>query len=152
MMMLIFLVILLICSNPWFQTQVAKMIGKENPTEFSGLLIALFFAAVLFMLHKYKKISEPFLFQVSKFNPRCSGLYFGKPTTFQYDRIGCNYNPPITQNNPDMIENKCVDTPCKSVQDYCKEQQNPPLGYIGTDKDTFYEGDPHLFPNFGDTK
>ena len=149
---MILFVILLICTNPWFQNKIAQVIGKDKPNEFSGLLIALFFGGILFVFHRYGKSLEPFLFQVSKFNPHCSGLYNGKPATFQYQRIGCDHNNPVSQNNPDMIKNECVQGNCKSVQDYCKEEKNPPLGYIGTENDTFYRGDPKIFTNFGDTK
>ena len=142
--MIVLFIILLICTNPWFQNKVANMCGKENPTELTGFLIALFFGAILWLL-KSNHLHEPFLFKVSEFNPRCGGLYVGKPTTFQYDRIGCNYNVPVSGNNPDMIK-----TNGKSIQPYCTPEANPPLGYIAHDKSQLYDGDPGLFPNFGD--
>ena len=74
-------------------------------------------------------------------------MYFGKPTTFQYDRIGCNYNKPVG-GNPDMIQN--IQQGDESIKGYCTPDLNPPLGYIvgDKDKDTLYDGDPHLFQNY----
>lgn len=148
MMLLIFFIILLICANPSVQNNFAKLFGKDKPTEITGFVLALIFAAGLVLYHRLKKTNEPFLFKVSKFNPRCGGLYVGKPTTFQYDRIGCNYNVPVTGNNPDFITNNG-----KSIQPYCTPEANPPLGYIVGDekRDVLYDGDPKLFTNYGDT-
>ena len=69
-----------------------------------------------------KKKKEDFLFKVSDFNPRCNGMYNGKPTTFQYNQIGCNYNQPVGY-NPDIITSNQ-----KSIRPYCDEEKNPPLG------------------------
>jgi len=147
-MMIVFLIVLLICTNPLIQNSFAKLIGKDKPTELSGLLLGLLFGSGFVIYHYLKKTKEPFLFKVSDFNPRCGGLYYGKPTTFQYDRIGCNYNVPVSENNPDMIT-----TNGKSIQGYCTPDPDPPLGYIvGDGKKDMYNGDPKLFTNYGDTK
>jgi len=143
--MIVLFIILLICTNPWFQNNLAKLFGREAPTELTGLFSALLFGLVILIINKIKHSREPFLFKVSDFNPRCGGLYIGKPTTFQYDRIGCNYNVPVSENNPDMIT-----TNGKSIQPYCTPEANPPLGYIAHDKSQLYDGDPGLFTNFGD--
>ena len=49
-------------------------------------------------------------------------MYNGKPTTFQYNQIGCNYNQPVGY-NPDIITSNQ-----KSIRPYCDEEKNPPLG------------------------
>lgn len=149
-MIYLFFLILLFCTNPTVQQRLAGLLGKEKSDVFSGLLLALIGAIIVLIIAYVRKhtTNEPFLFKVSDFNPRCGGLYRGKPTTFQYDRIGCNYNRPVTENNPDFIE-----TNGKSIQPYCTADANPPLGYIVGDKskDVLYDGDPKLFPNYGDT-
>ena len=131
LMFCIFLLILISCSNPTIQQELAKAVGKDKPDWLSGLMLALVGGMFILLISYVRKqtLNEPFLFKVSDFNPRCNGLYRGKPTTFQYDRIGCNYNRPVTEN------------------------KNPPLGYIVGDKnkDVLYDGDPKLFQNYGDT-
>jgi hypothetical protein len=150
LMFCIFLLILIICSNPTVQQELAKSVGKDKPDWLSGLMLAFIGGLLILLIFYVKKqtLNEPFLFKVSDFNPRCNGLYRGKPTTFQYDRIGCNYNRPVTENNPDFIESNL-----ESIQPYCTEDKNPPLGYIVGDKnkDVLYNGDPKLFQNYGDT-
>ena len=147
MMYFLIFFILFICANPEIQNLFANMIGKQSSDSVSGSLLALFACLLVVLVHNTTKSSsaEPFLFQVSKFNPRCNGLYRGKPSTFQYDQIGCNYNKPVG-GNPDMITSND-----KSIKGYCTPELNPPLGYIANDKDPMYGGDPHLFQNYGDT-
>lgn len=155
MMYLLFFIIIFICSNPTIQQLFANVIGKQQPDVLSGFSLAFLLCVFAILIYNIKyqtnddgeHINEPFLFQVSKFNPRCSGLYYGKPTTFQYDRIGCNYNKPVG-GNPDMIQN--VQDSDTSIKGYCTPEANPPLGYIASNKDQLYNGDPHMFPNFGD--
>ena len=133
----------MICTNPSFQTKFANLLGKESPTELSGFLIALFFGAVIYLYHlNFKKTSEPFLFEVSKYKPRLNGLYEGIPTTFQYDSILSNYNCSSNQTNPDMPKNN------ESIRTSCIPDNNPPLGKVGTEKDTFYGGNPRIFSNY----
>ena len=145
-MYFLFFIILYICANPNIQNIFAKMIGKQSADTMSGFLLA-FLASLLIVLivNTMKHNKEPFLFQVSKFNPRCNGLYRGKPSTFQYDQIGCNQNKPVG-GNPDMITSDD-----KSIKGYCTPELNPPLGYIANEKDQMYGGDPNLFQNYGDT-
>ena len=145
MYFLIFLIIFM-CAHPDIQNFFAKMIGKQSSDAMSGFLLALLSAFIVVLINTAMKHNkEPFLFQVSKFNPRCNGLYRGKPTTFQYDQIGCNHNKPVG-GNPDMITSDD-----KSIKGYCTPELNPPLGYIASDKDQMYGGDPNLFQNYGDT-
>jgi len=145
MYFLIFLIIFM-CASPDVQNTFAKMLGKSSADPFSGFFLALL-ACVLILLVEMsmKKQKESFLFQVSKFNPRCNGLYRGKPTTFQYDQIGCNYNKPVG-GNPDMITSDD-----KSIKGYCTQNLTPPLGYIADSTDQMYSGDPKMFKNYGDT-
>jgi hypothetical protein len=151
LMFSIFLFILIVCSNPNVQQQLAKMMKKDTPDWVTGLILAMLGGIVILLISYIKKqtINEPFLFKVSDFNPRCGGMYVGKPTTFQYTRMGCNYNNPVSENNPDVIE-----TNLKSIKPYCTEDPNPPLGYIVGDKskDALYGGNPHIFQSYGDTE
>jgi hypothetical protein len=152
LMFCIFLFILIVCSNPNVQQQLAKVTQKDKPDWMTGLILAILGGIVILLISYVKKqtINEPFLFKVSDFNPRCNGMYIGKPTTFQYSSMGCKYDasPSVYENNPDVIE-----TNLKSVQPYCTEDKNPPLGYIVGDKnkDAMYSGNPHIFQSYGDT-
>lgn len=150
-MYFIFFIALFICCNPTMQDMFAKSLGKDKPDSISGYVLAFLIGMIIILLcnltEKKDQISEDFLFKVSDFSPRCSGLYIGKPTTFQYDRIGCNYNKPVG-GNPDMIINQ---TNGESIKGYCTPEKNPPLGYIGDKNAVRYDGDPHILPNFGDT-
>jgi hypothetical protein len=151
MMYFIFFIAIFICSNPDFQDMFARLLGKEKSDTTSGYLSAFSIGIIIILLYnlteKKDKVSEDFLFKVSDFSPRCNGLYFGKPTTFQYDRIGCNYNKPVG-GNVDMIINE---TNGESIKSYCHEDKNSPLGYIGDKNAVRYDGDPKMFTNFGDT-
>ncbi len=144
------LICIFVVGNPTIQTHFSKLCNKVQPDMTSGFFLSLLAASLLvavFMILKRKgNLSEPFLFQVSKFNPRCNGLYIGKPTTFQYDRIGCSYNEPVSEFNPDFIKTNGVPV----APDFCKEDPNPPLGYIAHKGDQLYNSDPQMFPNFGD--
>ena len=144
---------LFIGTNPTFQQIVARSMNTEQPTVVSGFVSAFLLCLMLilcyYLYQSDNHTNEPFLFQVSKFSPRCSGLYVGKPTTFQYDQIGCNYNKPVG-GNPDMIQ---LTGPSgdHSIKGYCTPEADPPLGYIGNKDAQRYDGDPKLFPNYGDT-
>jgi hypothetical protein len=144
------LVCIFVVGNPMIQVHFANLCNKSQPDSLSGfflsLLVAGLLVAVFMILKRKENVSEPFLFQVSKFNPRCNGLYIGKPTTFQYDRIGCNYNEPVSNFNPDFIASNGV--PVSPT--FCKENPDAPLGYIAHKGDDLYDSDPKLFPNFGD--
>jgi hypothetical protein len=143
---LVFAVILIV-GNPIVQQQFAQLCKKSTVDSTTGFLLSLsgIFLLSIFLLINNESLKEPFLFKVSEFNPRCNGLYFGKPTTFQFDRIGCKYNEPVYQFNPDMIE-----TNGKSIAPYCEYKENQPLGYIAHPGDKLYDNDPHIFTNFGD--
>ena len=84
MMYFLIFFILFICANPEIQNLFANMIGKQSSDSVSGFLLALFGCLLVVLVHNTMKSSsaEPFLFQVSKFNPRCNGLYRGKPSTY----------------------------------------------------------------------
>lgn len=148
-MFCIFVFVLILCSNPNVQQKLADITKKDKPDWMTGLILALLGGIVILLISYIRKqtINEPFLFKVSDFNPRCGGLYIGKPTTFQYDQIGCNYNRPVTENSPDFIK-----TNQASIQPYCNENKHPSLGYIvGDNKEVLRGGDPNLFQNYGDT-
>ena len=144
------LVCIFVVGNPMIQSKFANLVNKVQPDTSSGFFLSLLVAGLLvvifIILNKKGNLSEPFLFQVSKFNPKCRGLYFGKPTTFQYDRIGCQYNEPVSQFNPDFIESNGVPV----APSFCKENPDAPLGYIAHKGDRLYDSDPKIFPNFGD--
>jgi hypothetical protein len=151
MMYTLVFLFLFICSNPSVQDFFASIIGKKQPDVISGFCLALLFSLVMILLYNMKQhTSEPFLFKVSNFNPRCNGLYNGKPNTFQYQQIGCNYNKPVG-GNPDMIlNNQQSDT---SIKGYCTPEQDQPLGFIASpNKDKLYGSDPHYFQSFGDSQ
>ena len=132
------LICIFVAGNPMIQARFANLCNKAQPDMSSGFFLSLLVGSLLvaiFMILKRKgNVSEPFLFQVSKFNPRCNGLYIGKPTTFQYDRIGCQYNPPVSEFNPDFINTNGVPV----APTFCKEDPNPPLGYIAHPGDHLY--------------
>ena len=46
------------------------------------VIILGLFSVIYFLFFKEQK--ENFFFEVSKCNPKCSGAYYGKPTTFQF--------------------------------------------------------------------
>jgi hypothetical protein len=72
-------------------------------------LVILIFTLIYFLLLR-SNISEPFFFQVSKCNPKCSGAYYGKPATFQFSPLSpygtkcedknCGYGMISECNNP----------------------------------------------------
>ena len=132
-MYILVLICIFVAGNPTIQARFANLCNKAQPDMSSGFFLSLLVASLLvalFMILKRKgNVSEPFLFQVSKFNPRCNGLYIGKPTTFQYDRMCCNYNEPVGS-NPDIITSNQ-----KSIKSFCNQQQNPPLG-MNANKDS----------------
>ena len=51
------------------------------------LVIVLILVAVVVLCMDRKDVQEDFFFQVSRCNPKCSGAYYGKPATFQFDTI-----------------------------------------------------------------
>ena len=130
MIYIVFFILLFLCSNPNIQQLFASFLGKDKPNAITGLCLAfLCCVLVILSLSLNDKNKEPFLFKVSDFNPRCNGMYNGKPTTFQYDRMGCNYNEPVGS-NPDIITSNQ-----KSIKSFCNQQQNPPLG-MNANKDS----------------
>ena len=146
-MYIIFFLVIFICSNPDVQEYFAKLIGKDKANAMSGFLLAFLFGLLIIFIYSLnnQNVSENFLFKVSDFNPRLNGLYNGKPTPFQFDRIGCDHNPPVG-GNPDMITSNG-----ESIQKYCQYRKDPISEYIGDKNETYYGTDPHIFPNFGDT-
>jgi hypothetical protein len=126
----ILFLILFLCANPEIQNLFASFLGQEKPNVFSGFCLAFLCCLLIIIIINFgknsgkdpKKNKEDFLFKVSEFNPRCNGMYNGKPTTFQYNQIGCNYNQPVGY-NPDIITSNQ-----KSIRPYCDEEKNPPLG------------------------
>jgi hypothetical protein len=119
---------LFLCSNPQIQELFAKLLGKDKPDPLSGYLLALLSGLFIIFVYsinynekKKEKNREDFLFKVSDFNPKASGLYFGKPTPFQFDRIGCTNNYPVGGNN-DMITNNMKSI--KPYCEYCKTKEN----------------------------
>lgn len=129
----ILFLILFLCANPDIQNLFASFLGQEKPSVLTGFCLA-FLCCILIILLKNlsEKNKEDFLFKVSDFNPRCNGMYNGKPTTFQYDRIGCNYNEPVGH-NPDIITSNQ-----KTIHSYCNEEKNPPLGMYSNKDSKLY--------------
>jgi len=48
-------------------------------------IILILFSLIYFLF--LRQTNEPFFFQVSKCNPKCSGAYYGKPATFQFSPL-----------------------------------------------------------------
>ena len=142
-MFYLFFIVLLICTNPRIQQQMALMLQKDMPDDMSGLILAIVGALLIICIaYGMQKCSttEPFLFEVSKNKSRCSGLYVGIPSSFQYDQIGCNQNWPVSEHNPDFVS---VDG--KSARSCCCEDKNPSHGYIKGDDDAQFYGDVNIF-------
>lgn len=143
LMFYLFFIVLLVCTNPRIQQQMALMLQKDMPDDMSGLILAIVGALLIICIaYGMQKCSttEPFLFEVSKNKPRCHGLYRGIPNTFQYDQIGCKQNWPVSENNPDFIS---VDN--KPPRSCCCEDKNPSHGYIKGDDDAQYYGNVNIF-------
>ena len=51
------------------------------------VVIGLIIVAAVIMFFSPNPLKENFYFQVSRCNPKCSGAYYGKPATFQFDTI-----------------------------------------------------------------
>ena len=142
-MFYLFFIVLLVCTNPRIQQQMALMLQKDMPDDMSGLILAIVGALLIICIaYGMQKCSttEPFLFEVSKNKPSCHGLYRGRPNTFQYDQIGCNQNWPVSENNPDFIS---VDN--KPSRSCCCNDKNPSHGYVKGDDDAQYYGNVNIF-------
>ncbi len=62
--------------------------SKTNATIVYLLVLIGIFTLFSFSLNENQKdIKEDFFFTVSECNPKCSGAYYGKPATFQFDEI-----------------------------------------------------------------
>ena len=133
--------LIFICSNPTVQRSFSRLLGNETQTEVSGFLLAVLCCSLLLLTYyiSQKDSKEPFYFEVSKFKPSCHGLYRGRPTSFQYDRIGCDRNRPVGD-----IPNLISLPDNQDVKSYCKENKNPPLGHV-FDENTPLYGNEHKF-------
>ena len=145
---LVYLVIFIV-GNPIVQQKFAELCKKSQADSVTGLFLSVLLGALLLgvflLLQKNNVVSEPFLFEVSKFKPRCTGLYQGMPNSFQFDRIGCQRNAPVSQFNPDMVTNNG-----KTIRPYCKYEENPPLGFVPNSESdaSLFGGDPKLFTDY----
>ena len=143
MYMVVFL-LLFVCSNPHVQKMISKLVNKEQPDIYSGVLLAIIASLVYIFVNSVTNkfcSTEPFLFEVTKNKPQCHGLYTGRPTTFQYDRIGCG-NPPVG-GNVDMIT---VDG--KSMASYCAKQDTREVKDVIDENQPLYGNESPLYPSF----
>ena len=81
-----------------------------------GFVLIAIFAGIYFLsLRKNCASNEPFFFEVSKCNPKCSGAFYGKPAVFQFSPLS---NEGTKCNGGDcgygMISN-CQAPGCRSV-------------------------------------
>ena len=88
----IVVILLLLASSSFLQTKFSNMLNLGAPnilsSLFYGIVLIILFSVICYFLWKNKKTDEGFFFEVSKCNPRCSGIYKGKPTTFQFSEVG----------------------------------------------------------------
>jgi len=129
--------LLFIATQPTFGDRIAKMMGKVQSDVVSNgifsLLLCVLVAGFIYIKNSsFAPLKEPFLFSVSKCNPRCHGLYFGKPTTFQYDTIGCKGNPPIGGVYENEMGGSNVQQNCKK---FCTTDNDASLGMIRRNAD-----------------
>ena len=65
----------------FFINQYPSLTFKLGYTAIVIILFSIIYIAFL------RNLNEPFFFQVSKCNPKCSGAYYGKPATFQFSPL-----------------------------------------------------------------
>ena len=67
LMFCVFILILILCSNPKIQQELANIFGKDKPDWISGLILALLGVLIIASISYIRKqtVNEPFLFKVS---------------------------------------------------------------------------------------
>jgi len=106
-MILSIVVLLLLLVATSFQMQSRFLSLVPIPSEYTSISFSFALFIVFLIINKVfklMKITEPFFFEVDDNNiSRCSGLYNGMPTTFQYNSAG---------------------------SENCKKNKDEPLGFI----------------------
>ena len=101
-------IFIILASITFIQNFLARLFGFSQVNivfniMYSIVLIGLF-VLVKYLVDKWKENDEGFFFEVSN-NQHCSGLYHGKPVSFQYSSIGSGDCKPIAYPSLGMTDN-----------------------------------------------
>jgi len=79
-----------------------------------AFIIILLFSIIYFLFIR-NNTNEPFFFQVSKCNPKCSGAYYGKPATFQFSPLSSRGTKCEDKNCGYGMISECDHPECKDI-------------------------------------